>query len=137
MPALRVSIGASGYNMAMTRTAPLAGAVALAAILAVGASSATRPPLTQASSGKTMRVAKGGSMMLRLSNRWRWEDPTVSSKAVRLSEVNYLIDPGFREWVIQGHKLGRATIRSVGKPNCSTCALATRNFRVTIVVGSG
>jgi len=120
----------------MKRIWPLAAALAIGCIAAVAAASAERPPITQAASGKTMRVARGGSMTLRLSNRWRWTDPSVSSRAVRLSEVNYLIDPGFREWIIDAHKAGRATIRSVGKPNCSTCALATRSFRVTIVVGS-
>jgi len=121
----------------MTRTAALVAALGLAAVLAVAASSASRPPLTQASSGKTIHLAKGGSATLRLSNRWRWSELRATTSAVELSPVEYFVDPGFREWTIDAHKSGRATIRSVGEPNCSTCALATRSFRLTIVVAAG
>jgi len=61
----------------------------------------------------------------------------MSTKAVELTPVEYFVDPGFREWTIDARQSGRATIRSTGKPNCSTCALATRSFRVTIVVAAG
>ena len=43
----------------------------------------------------------------------------------------------FREWTVEGRAHGRATIRSLGSPNCAGCALATRRFAVTIVVGAG
>jgi hypothetical protein len=119
----------------MTRAAAPVAALALAAVLAVGAASAPRPPVTQASSGKTIHFAKGGTAKLRLSHRWRWSEPRVSTKAVELTPVAYYVDPGFSEWTIEARKAGRATIRSVGQPNCSTCALTTRSFRVTIVVG--
>jgi hypothetical protein len=118
----------------MIRTAVPVAALALAGILPAGASSAGRPPITQSSSGKTIHLVKGGRARLRLSNRWRWSDPRVSTKAVRLTPVAYFVDPGFSEWTINTRKVGRATIRSVGTPNCSTCALTTRSFRVTIVV---
>ena len=121
----------------MTRISPLVAAVSVACIVAVAASSATRPPMTQQSTGKTFRLAKGATMKLRLSNRWRWSDPTVSTRAVELTPVAYLIDPGFQEWTIDARRHGRATIRALGKPNCSTCALETRSFRVTVVVGAG
>ncbi len=120
----------------MTRISPFIAAVAVACIVAVAASSATPPPMTQRSTGKTFRLAKGATMSLRLSNRWRWSDPIVSTKAVELTPVAYLIDPGFQEWMIHARKRGSASIRAVGKPNCSTCALATRSFRVTVVVGA-
>ena len=120
----------------MTRTALLLAALGLAAIPAAGAASAQRPPLTQASSGKTIHLGARGSATLRLSERWRWTEPAVSTKAVELTPVEYYVDPGFREWAIHAHKSGRATIRSVGTPNCSTCALTTRSFRLTVVVGS-
>ena len=56
----------------------------------------------------------------------------MSSSAVELTPVEYFVDPGFREWTIDARRTGRATIRSIGKPNCSTCA--TRGFHVTVVV---
>ena len=66
----------------------------------------------------------------------RWTEPHASTRAVSLTPVAYYVDPGFREWTIDARKLGRATIRSIGHPNCSTCPLTTRSFRVTVVVGS-
>ena len=56
---------------------------------------------------------------------------------MELTPVEYFVDPGFREWTIEARGRGNATIRSVGKPNCSTCALATRSFRITVAVGAG
>ena len=119
----------------MARISPFVAALSVACIVAVAASSATPPPMTQRSTGKTFRLAKGTTMKLRLSSRWRWSDPSVSTEAVELTPVAYLIDPGFQEWTIDARKRGRATIRSLGKPNCSTCGLETRIFRVTVVVG--
>jgi hypothetical protein len=105
--------------------------------VALDVSAAVSPPITQRSTGKTFRIAKGGSATLRLSNRWHWSTPRTSTKAVELVPVEYLIDPGFREWLIEARARGRATIRSLGRPNCSGCDLATRHFEVTIVVGGG
>jgi hypothetical protein len=112
-------------------------ALAVGCVTAVGASSTVRPPITQAASGKTIRLAKGENATLRLSNRWHWSELRVSSNAIELTPVEYLVDPGFREWTIEARKRGRVTIRSLGRPSCSACALATRKFVLTVVVGSG
>jgi predicted secreted protein len=117
----------------MMRTWPLAAALALGCV-AAAASSAARPPITQASSGKVVRLARGENATLRLSNRWRWSEPRAGTDAVELTPVEYLVDPGFREWTIDARRSGRATIRSLGRPNCSTCAVTTRRFAVTIDV---
>jgi hypothetical protein len=119
----------------MSRLRPFAVALVLACVAAVAASAASRPPITQAASGKTFHVAKGRSMTLRLSNRWHWSDPRTSTRAVELTPVEYFVDPGFREWTIEGRARGRVTIQSLGRPNCAGCGLATRRFAVTIVVG--
>ena len=50
--------------------------------------------------------------------------------------MEYFVDPGFREWTIDARKSGRATIRSLGRPHCSTCALEARRFAVTIDVAA-
>jgi hypothetical protein len=118
----------------MHRRSPLLAAAVLTALVVAAAASAERPPITQASSGKTFRIAKGESAKLRLSNRWFWSDPTVSSPRVELTPVEYFRDPGFREWIIDANKVGRVTIRSSGHPNCSTCPTPTRSFVVTVVV---
>ena len=119
------------------RRISLLTALAVGCVTAVNASAAVPPPITQAASGKTVHVAKGEDAILRLSNRWHWSEPRVSSSAVELTPVEYLVDPGFREWTIEARKRGRVTIRSLGRPSCSACALATRKFVLTVVVGSG
>jgi len=119
----------------MTRSVPLVAALGLAAVLVVGASSASRPPITQAASGKTFHLTKGATATLRLSHRWQWSDPVASSKAIDLTPVSYYVDPGFSEWTIDARKPGRVTIHATGTPNCATCELPTRRFRVTLVVG--
>jgi hypothetical protein len=85
--------------------------------LAASAAASSRPPLTQASSGKTVHLRKGGSATLRLSSRWHWTEPLSNTKAVELTPVEYLVDPGFREWTIQAQRKGHATIRAVGELN--------------------
>jgi predicted secreted protein len=57
----------------------------------------------------------------------------LSSRAVGLTSVEYVVDPGFREWTIRARRRGLATIRSYGRPNCPSCT--ARRFRITIVVG--
>ena len=121
----------------MRRVTLLVTALALGCVTVVGASSTVRPPITQAASGKTLRMSKGENAILRLSNRWQWSEPRVSSDAIELTPVDYFVDPGFREWTIEPRKRGRATIRALGRPNCSACADATRRFVLTIVVAAG
>jgi len=110
----------------------------IALLVALDVSAAMSPrTITQRSTGKTFRLAKDERARLRLSNRWQWSTPRASTKALDLVPVEYLIDPGFREWLIKGRARGSATIRSLGRPNCTGCDLTTLHFKVTIVVGSG
>jgi hypothetical protein len=116
----------------LRRTSPLFVVFAVAALAAAGASPAADSPITQAASGKVFRVMKGESATLRLSNRWLWSEPRVSTTGIELTPVEFFRDPGYRQWTIEVHRVGSATIRSVGRPKCSTCA--TRRFVVTLVV---
>ena len=120
----------------MRRISLVVSALAIGCVAAVAASSAVRPPITQAASGKTLRLAKGESATLRLSNRWRWSEPRVSSNDVELTPVEYFVNPGFREWTIDARKRGRVTIRSLGRPNCFGCVRTTRHFVLTLIVGA-
>jgi len=110
-------------------TATVAGLV-----LVLGASAAS-PPITQAQSGRTFRLRVGSSATLHLADTWVWSAPRLSSRAVALTPIMYFRDPGFTAWDVRARARGTATIRSVGKPACSPCGLATRLFHVTIVVG--
>jgi hypothetical protein len=105
----------------------------LALALAVGGSAKPlRRPITQADSGRTFRVAGGGTLTLRLSGRWAWRDPHTSSRAVRLTPVEYFVDPGFREWQIEARAPGRAVVSTLG----TTEGGLLRRFRVVILVTS-
>jgi len=121
-----------GYNVHVRRSSILLTGLAVAALVVVGASSAADAPITQAASGKVFRIPKGESATLRLSNRWHWTEPDAGTAAVELTPVEYFVDPGFREWSIDAQRVGRTTIRAVGRPNAST--RTTRRFVVTIVV---
>jgi hypothetical protein len=110
-------------------------ASAIAAVAVLDASAAPmRRPITQADSGETFRVARGHTMSLRLSNHWLWSTPRASTKGIELTPVEYLIDPGFREWMISGRARGTVTLQAYGKPNCADCTLKARRFRITIAV---
>ena len=118
----------------MRRSSLLVAGFAVAALVGVGASAAAdRPPITQAASGKTIRLAKGETATLRLSNRWHWSEPRWNANVVDLTPVEYFVNPGFREWTISTVSSGRATIRSVGRP--SGKAAASCSFTLTVVVG--
>ena len=68
--------------------------MALTVLLATLAATA---PITQAQSGHTYRVAKGGELTLRLSERWAWTEPHASGRGLQLTPVEYFRDPGYRE----------------------------------------
>jgi hypothetical protein len=110
------------------------------AVGAIGVAGATatpvRRPITQDDSGKTFRLARGADVTFRLSNRWIWSTPRSSTKAIDLVPVEYLIDPGFREWRVEGRARGRAIVRAYGKPNCDACTRAARRLSVTFIVGT-
>jgi hypothetical protein len=118
----------------MRRNSTVLAGLALAALVVVAASSAADVPITQAASGKVFRIAKGESATLRLSNRWHWSEPQVSTGAIELTPVEYFVDPGFREWTVDTHRTGRVTISAVGRPNR---AATTRHFLVTVLVTAG
>ena len=118
----------------MTLVRRSATVVLLSLLVAAPTAAARRLLITQAQSGMTFHVAKGGSATLRLSGRWGWTYPRVSSSAVELVPVEYFRDPGFSEWAVSAKAAGRATIRSFGTPHCAGCGLDTRTLRVTILV---
>jgi predicted secreted protein len=112
------------------------GAVLVACLLlfATPAAGAGKPLITPAQTGKTIHLAKGKTATLRLSHRWSWTEPRVSSKAVDLTSVSFFVDPGYSEWVVTARRKGTATIRATGAPVCAHCGLAAKTLRVTIVV---
>jgi hypothetical protein len=114
----------------------LAVSVPVAALVVVAAALAGPPrTITQAQSGKTYTLAKGGTISLRLSGRWAWTEPRASTRAIELTPVSYFVDPGYSEWTVSARARGTATIRATGTPTCVHCGLGVKKVRITIVVG--
>ena len=99
-----------------------------AALVATGGTAMR--PVTYADSGKTVRVARGSTLTLRLGAQRVWNQPRVSSPAIKLTAVLYFRYPGFQEWTITTRRLGKATVTATGrKPN-----KPIRHFHLTILV---
>ena len=113
----------------------------LASLCAVstGAALASTSPITAKDTGKTFTVARGGTLTLRLPETPRWLNPRVSGTAIRLTQVNFIRDPGYRQWSVAARARGTATITAVhyaasGQSGCDPGPCAPRLFRVTILV---
>ena len=101
---------------------------AVAALLATGGTAAR--PVTYADSGKTMRVAPGSTLTLRLGAQRVWNQPRLSSNAIELTPVLFFRYPGFQEWTVTARRPGKTAITAVGRKENKP----TRHFRLVIVV---
>jgi predicted secreted protein len=102
--------------------------LAASALIATGGTAAQ--PLTYADSGKTVRVARGSTLTLRLGAQRVWNQPRLSTRAVELTPVLFFRYPGFQEWTISARAVGKTTITAVGRK----AAKPARHFRLTVVV---
>ena len=95
-----------------------------------GAQAARRAPnvVTLRNSGQTLTMRKGRQVELRLTERYRWDGPRVRGKAVRLTPIEFFVDPGYRAWTVTARRRGTAVVTAVGY------GASTRRFRVTFVV---
>jgi hypothetical protein len=96
--------------------------------------------LTLADNGKTVPIAVGQSLSVRLGGPWLWREPVVDGGAIDVAQVNFLVDPGYSEWTVRGLQAGRATLQINGEANCPTqgdtvCILGPRFFALTFAVG--
>jgi hypothetical protein len=97
----------------------------------------TGDAITAADSGREFALARGGETNLRLSSEYMWSDPVVEGDAIELIPVDYLQDPGFREWLVHALGPGTATVSSLGEPACEGehgCPDEPVRFQVTITV---
>jgi predicted secreted protein len=110
-------------------------AIAASALLPATASATRNLVVTERDSGKTFTVRRGAELTLRLSNRYRWGEPKVRGRSVRLASVSYFSDPGFQEWEIRAVARGRARITATGQDqNCTAEPCESRRFSVVVVV---
>lgn len=95
--------------------------------------------LTLADNGKTVPIAVGQSLSVRLGGPWLWREPVVDG-GIDVAQVNFLVDPGYSEWTVRGLQAGRATLQINGEANCPTqgdtvCILGPKFFALTFAVG--
>jgi hypothetical protein len=115
----------------VTKGVVIAGALAAAlGVMTARAEAQARRPITQADSRKTIRLARGAVVQLRLAGPRVWNQPDVSTKAVVLTPVYYFVYPGYQEWTIKARSPGKTVITAVGRREGS----ATKRFRVTLVI---
>lgn len=114
---------------------------ALAASLAVLPSAqARRAPgiVTLRNDGARLTLRKGMQVQLRLTERYRWHEPRVRGRAVRLAPIRYFDDPGYLAWKVTARARGRAVVKAsgygFGTRECGSHRCAARVFRVTFVV---
>lgn len=72
---------------------------------------------------------------LRLSSDWSWDAPTVDGTGVVLTPVDYLVDPGYVEWLVEAAGAGTTTLTIAGTPNCgnaATCPDRTVTFELDV-----
>jgi predicted secreted protein len=99
----------------------------------------TAPPpvgiLTEADDGTRVQLAVGEERPLQLTGLWTWDEPAVAGAGVALSPVDYLMDPGYREWMVTAVAAGTATITATGEPACgdeSVCPPRTVRIEVDV-----
>ena len=115
--------------------------LALAATLLLAAAPTARAPsvIRARDGGKTFRLALGREVHLRLDHRtWTWSNVTASSRAIKLTRIVFVRDPGYDEWLVRGRARGRARISATGQIPCRTnpCPpTPLRLFAVTLLVG--
>ena len=126
----RLGIKVSMYSRISIAVASLSLAVL------TGAQAARAPSIvTLRHSGKTLTMRKGSQVELRLTERYRWVGPRVRGKAVRLTPIEFFVDPGYKAWTVAARRRGTAVVTAVGyRTACDPGPCAPRRFRVTFVV---
>ncbi|MGW2564514.1 hypothetical protein ACWCXB_36045 [Streptomyces sp. NPDC001514] len=85
--------------------------------------------LTEADDGRTVTLAVGATVPLRLDSHLQWETPSVDGTGVTLVPVAYKSDPGYREWEIRAERPGEVVVRTTG-----TGPSGPRELRITVRV---
>jgi hypothetical protein len=99
----------------------------------------SQPPapsvLTDEDDGRSVVLPLGSELSLQLDSAWVWDEPAVQGDAVALARVDYLVDPGFMEWIVTAQRAGTAVVTATGEPNCddiSTCPSRAVSFTIHV-----
>jgi hypothetical protein len=75
-------------------------------------------PITETDDGARIPLAVGSEIPWRLSSEWDWDQPVADGYPVELVPVDYLVDPGYREWLVVGASPGTAVLSVRGTGAC-------------------
>jgi hypothetical protein len=92
--------------------------------------------LTEADDGRTMTLQVGDEVSLRLSHGHAWDEPRVEGEGIELAPVNYLVDPGFTEWLISAISPDTSVVVATGTPACAEatdCPPTTVRIEVRVI----
>jgi len=67
-----------------------------------------------ADSGRTISAQHGARLELRLPGQLRWTPPRVRGRAVALTRIVFIRDPGYLAWSVVARARGTATVTAVG-----------------------
>ena len=99
----------------------------------------SQPPapsvLTDEDDGRSVGLSLGSEISLQLDSAWVWDEPAVDGDAIALARVDYLMDPGFMEWIVTAQRQGIAVVTASGEPNCddiSQCPPRSVSFTIHV-----
>ena len=70
--------------------------------------------LTEADDGARITVGPDAVVRLRLDSAYVWEEPRLEGDSVELVPVDYIQDPGFREWELHPRAPGTTVVAAAG-----------------------
>lgn len=83
--------------------------------------------LTDIDDGRTVMVALGTTLTLRLAPPADWTQVTSSASIVAVVAIDFRSDPGFREWDLRLVGTGTATIVATGTDRRVTVTLTVQS----------
>lgn len=133
----RSMTGSPGHSATTPRATLTAGSTrTMSSNPSDGRSASSGEIFTLADSGKKVSLAIGESVSIRLPGPWPWRGPVVDGDAVIVAPIDFLIDPGYSQWAVQGVRAGSARVRINGNVNCPPGAVCVgpKTFVLTFEV---
>jgi len=110
---------------ATTQSPPTTAASGTTTTPGVSTTGAPQPApdvITEAFDGAVLVVQVGEERTLQLDSTWAWDIPVLDGPGLELTPVDYLLDPGYFEWIVTAVEPGTVHLTAVGSPNCDDAA---------------
>ncbi len=74
--------------------------------------------ITEALDGAVLLMGLGEERLLQLDSVWAWDTPLLDRPGVELTQVDYMLDPGYFEWIVTAIEPGTVNLVATGSSNC-------------------